>query len=175
MNLKGIATIKELLRKADMNGYVIYCDLDGVLNDFDKEFKKLGKGTPEEYDAKYGTSAIWKLINQKTDHFWLEMEWMPDGKKLWDFIKNFDPILLTTPARSVKNCKADKQAWVEREISKDIIVIMSGKKYEYADKNTILIDDMPKNIMPWREAGGIGILHESAEKTIEELQKILKK
>jgi len=36
-----------------------------------------------------------------------------------------------------------------------------------------LIDDLPRNIDPWIEAGGIGILHKNTEDTIKKLKKII--
>ena len=45
-------------------------------------------------------------------------------------------------------------------------------KKNYANANSILIDDMQKNIDQWRAAGGIGILHTSAASTIEQLKKL---
>ena len=35
-----------------------------------------------------------------------------------------------------------------------------------------MIDDRPKNIEAWENAGGIGILHKSAKHTIDELKKL---
>ncbi len=173
INLDGINSIQELLKKADMAGYELFCDADGVLTDFDKEFEKLSGKLPEVFLKTHTENDMWRLISSQTDHFWLHMDWTPDGKKLWNFIKKFDPTILTTPAKTVPNCKEDKLTWFKREIG-DVKVIVKGKKYELAHENAILIDDMTKNIDPWVEAGGIGILHTSAEKTIQELQKILK-
>ena len=45
---------------------------------------------------------------------------------------------------------------------------------EYATPNTILIDDMEKNIKAWVDAGGIGILHTSAADSIKQLQQYMK-
>ena len=53
-----------------------------------------------------------------------------------------------------------------------LILAYSYNKKDYADKNSILIDDYSKNIEQWRAAGGIGILHTSAEDTIKQLQKL---
>lgn len=50
---------------------------------------------------------------------------------------------------------------------------ISIDKFKYAGHNKILIDDLYKtNIIPWREHGGIGILHTSANDTIQKLKKI---
>lgn len=171
-NLKDINTISELLKQSDMNGYELFCDADGVLTDFDNEFEKLSGQNPDIFLETHTENEMWKLIASKTNHFWLHMDWVPDGKKLWNFIKNFNPIILTAPAKSVPNCEKDKLAWFKKEIG-NIKVFVEGKKYKYAHKNAILIDDKIKNIELWIEAGGIGILHKSAEETIIELQNLL--
>ena len=36
----------------------------------------------------------------------------------------------------------------------------------------VLIDDEPKNIEAWEDAGGIGILHTSAKETINKLKEL---
>jgi hypothetical protein len=37
---------------------------------------------------------------------------------------------------------------------------------------TVLIDDLEKNILEWRAEDGTGILHRTAEKTMKELKKL---
>jgi hypothetical protein len=44
----------------------------------------------------------------------------------------------------------------------------------YAFEGSILVDDRQKNIDSWVENGGIGIVHTSAENTINELKKLRK-
>lgn len=153
--------------------YKVYVDQDGVLSDFDKEFEKLGHGSPEAFSEKHGDDAMWYLINNKTDHFWLNMEWMPDGKKFWNFIKKFNPTILSRPAR-VTNCKPDKIEWLKKNLGEDVPVILTSKKEKYADPEAVLIDDMEENIEKWIEVGGIGILYKSAEQAILEFKKLMK-
>jgi hypothetical protein len=153
--------------------YSIYVDQDGVLSDFNRAFEELGHGTPESFEEKHGEEAMWYLINNKTDHFWLNMEWMPDGKKFWNFIKKYNPTILTKPAR-VKNCKEDKISWLKKNLGEDVSIKLSTKKEKYANPNTILFDDMEENIQKWIDAGGIGILYKSAEQAILEFKKIYK-
>ena len=50
---------------------------------------------------------------------------------------------------------------------------LTDEKFEYA-KNNILIDDFEINTIPWGNAGGVAIKHESALKTIEELKEVRK-
>lgn len=51
--------------------------------------------------------------------------------------------------------------------------IFETNKYIHAHSRGILIDDRPKNINLWIEAGGIGILHTSFEQTKKELEQYL--
>jgi hypothetical protein len=47
----------------------VFCDLDGVLVDFKRGFKRLKSNpdhlTPNEYDKKHGKNSIWKLIDDR--------------------------------------------------------------------------------------------------------------
>jgi hypothetical protein len=57
---------------------------------------------------------------------------------------------------------------VERELPGTQLILRSAKhKKDFAEPNAILIDDRKDNIDGWIDAGGIGILHTSAEETIE--------
>ena len=154
--------------------FKIYTDCDQVLTNFSKKFEKLGHGTPEEFEEKNSQEAMWFLINSKTDHFWRDIEWMPDGKKFWNFIKDYNPTILSRSA-PVKNSKEDKTEWLKKEIGKDVPIIITSKKEKYANENSILIDDMQKNIDKWEDSGGIGLLYINANKAIKELKQILKK
>ena len=50
------------------------------------------------------------------------------------------------------------------------IVYREEKKNFCKGKDWILIDDHPGNIASWREYGGTGILHVSAEETMKEMK-----
>ena len=63
--------------------------------------------------------------------------------------------------------------WVKNNLpGTKLILARSTDKQKYADENSILIDDRPSNIDQWRSQGGIGILHVSAEDTIQQLKKL---
>ena len=157
-------------------GYEIFCDLDGTLVDFDKNFYEVTKMSPIDYINEYGLETFWEVIKEE-GHFWLYLDWLPDGQELWDYIKNTNVSILTTPGGNIEECKKDKAKWVKKHIEKDIEreipIIFSAKKYEYAHDKAILIDDMEINTTLWEDAGGISILHESAEITIKRLKQIL--
>ena len=151
--------------------YTIYCDMDSVLVDFDRGYQELTGMTTQQADAN-GVSAFWDPISQAGAKFWITLNWMSDGKQLWDYIKKYNPILLSAPSRE-ESSKLGKRVWVKRELpGTKLILRCAPQKQEYASPTSILIDDRQKNIDQWEAAGGIGILHTSAANTIEQLKQL---
>jgi hypothetical protein len=151
-----------------MTDYKIYCDMDGVLVDFNKGYFKL---TGHKLDGVHRTDErFWDPINEAGYDFWINLKWMPDGKKLWSYIKKYEPELLSAPSRQ-PDSRIAKHDWVERELPGVHLILRSAKnKKEYASPTSILIDDRDDNISDWINAGGIGILHKSAKDTISQLK-----
>ena len=137
--------------------YKIYCDMDGVLTDFESRFEHFSGMHPQEYEKKHGLPAFWELIDVKIGvRFWVGMKWMPEGQRLWNFISPYKPDLLTSPSRDNAS-RLGKQLWAKNNLSPKPKVIMaySKDKQRYANENSILIDDKKSNINEWRAAGGI--------------------
>jgi hypothetical protein len=151
--------------------YEIYSDMDGVLTDFGAAFMKASNGIlPSEYERNMGKDKFWELIDGKGVGYWVGMPWMPDGKQYWDYIKQYNPILLSSPSRS-NTSRLGKRLWVRNNLPGTKLILAQAKdKQNYARKNRILIDDRPSNIEEWRSQGGIGILHTSASNTIKQLK-----
>jgi hypothetical protein len=69
--------------------------------------------------------------------------------------------------------KQGKTEWVTRLDGMKKLYFKPAKfKSEYASKNRILIDDRADTVERWRANGGIGILHTSAEDTINQLKQL---
>lgn len=161
--------------------YKIYCDLDGVLCDFDSRFEHYTGMNPDEYKNnailkygdKKGTEKFWDVIdNQVGMRFWAGMSWMPEGQQLWDYIKKYNPILLTAPSYE-DSSKEGKTLWVQEHLGDYQIEFKPAKqKYEFSGPNKILIDDRLDTIQSWKSKNGIGILYENTEDVIRELQKM---
>lgn len=153
--------------------YQIYCDMDGVLTDFDGRFKSLNPEhlTASQYQTKYGVEKFWDFIDVDNKiKFWVGMSWMPDGKELWNHISQYKPTLLSAPSRNPAS-RLGKRLWVKNNIPGTPLVLASAeKKQNYSKKNRILIDDRPDNIEQWRSKGGIGILHTNTTDTLKHLQ-----
>ena len=132
------------------------------------KLEKMGKKKVEEMDLHINSSLAIdearrymykRLAGDKK--WWAELPWMSDGKRLWDFIKKYDPLILTTPMKD-KASEEGKLIWVEYNLGiPRARVNFSHNKYEFAkngDNPNILIDDfLKKNVVPYRDHGGIGI------------------
>ena len=154
--------------------YKIYCDMDGVLCDFDSRFKEINpeKLSPSQYTNKYGVDKFWATIDGIGVKFWVGIKWMSDGKELWDYIKDKQPTLLSAPSKDPSS-RLGKRLWVKNNLPGTPLILASAdKKQNYAKGNRILIDDRPDNVSQWRSKGGIGILHTNTADTIKQLQNI---
>jgi hypothetical protein len=176
--------------ETEQSEYKIFCDLDGVLVDFNRGFENLEENkerlSPKEYEEKNGKNSIWPLIDKQGEDFWINLPWMRDGRELWDSIKRYNPIILSSPSRS-KACITGKAEWVKRNLkikdepivdpndwTGDSNLILHRDKYKFAESDKdILIDDTEGKLTKWTEAGGTGILHNDATDTIKVLDSII--
>ncbi len=158
------------------NPYTIYCDLDGVLGDFVTQFKKISNGvSPNEYEDKHGSKKFFDLIHSHGTKWWETMPWMTDGKKLWNHLKQYNPIVLSAPTKSPISVKG-KKVWINKNLAGNKFIITPRKnKIKYVGPNNILIDDYKKTTDEWKSKGGIAILHKNTADTIKQLEKILNK
>lgn len=157
----------------------IYLDMDGVLCDFNKNFREISDGENfTDYSNKYGFAKSWKMIENLGIEFWRDMDWNEGGEKLWDFLKNFDnlEILTGSPYGKVgEYAKKGKEIWIKNNIGDIKVNHIVGKlKYTYVKNEDILIDDSKRNCDLWDKVGGISILHKNTYTTIEKLKNLIK-
>ena len=153
------------------NQYKIYCDMDGVIVDFEDGYERLTGKNIKGNHVK-GDGDFWQPITDAGANFWINLKWMSDGEKLWKYIKNYSPSILSAPSRE-KSSRIGKEIWVRTNIpGTELILKPASEKQELAEPNAILIDDRKDNIQQWKDAGGIGILHTSANDTIKQLQEL---
>ena len=160
-------------KKGSDKKYTIYSDMDGVLVDFNERFKRFSNGVPPtEYEQKFGKDKFWELIDGIGVRFWTGINWMSDGKQLWDYIKKYDPLLLSSPSRA-DHSRMGKRIWRKRNLpSTKLVLAYAANKQNYANPNSILIDDRESNIDQWIKAGGIGILHTDTASTLKKLKEL---
>ena len=176
--------------------YQIYCDMDGVLVDLIggvldriqkgssnkglrkqvKDILEIGWGWTKEHPTlQKGLDYINDIVSDDVE-FWATLPPMPDKDELWNYISQYNPIILSHPWDDPS--EEGKRIWVANNLSPlPIDEKYTGNKYLYAVNEdgtpNLLIDDFEKYIGPWREAGGVAILHTSAEETIYTLEAIL--
>lgn len=157
--------------KEDKTEYQIFCDMDGVLVDFELGYQELTGINPTSPNRPEG-EKFWEPLKKAGVKFWASLKWMPDGKELWDYIKKYNPKLLSAPSRE-ESSKIGKYVWVKNKLpGTKLLFRKAERKKEFANSNSILIDDRIKNIESWEQAGGIGIHHTSTKNTINQLQKL---
>lgn len=179
MSNKSLVDLLEaypLKEKKEVPPYKIYCDMDGVLTDFESRFDHFTGMNPQEYERKYGEAQFWHLIDNEIGvRFWVGMPWMPQGEQLWNFIKPYKPDLLSSPSRN-NTSRLGKNLWVRNKLEPKpkLILAYSKDKQRYASPNNILIDDKKSNIKEWSAAGGIAIRCKGGDTNfvIEELKKL---
>jgi len=177
--MQTLLDLYKIIREEEHPKYIIFCDMDGVLVDFDKGYHQLTGKHTHHADVQV-KKEFWKAFNnaissQNTSEFkyWSELEWMPDGKQLWGYIRKYNPYILTAPTFNPES-KEGKSLWVTKHLDnvRKLYFKSSTTKSEYSRKNRILIDDRASTIDDWNARGGIGILHVSAQDTIQQLKQL---
>jgi hypothetical protein len=164
-----------LLEESDfVPKYQIYCDMDGVLTDFEGRFMEMlnkegkkyyskdeleGITRPKHFKKKLGEEEFWNFIDQYGEEFWAGMQWMPNGQALWNFISPYNPNILSSPSQD-NSSRLGKRMWIRQHLSpppNEIIFKKAEDKQQHAASNHILIDDKPSNISQWKAKGGIAL------------------
>ena len=148
--------------------------MDGVIVNWIKGYEEISGLNKNQAEKLYknDTQKFWEPVNNAGYEWWANLEWTPDGKELWDFVKPYNPTILTAPSKG-EDCPKGKTIWVKRELGEDEHIIIERDKYKYAEPNHILIDDTKQEIDDWVMEGGIGILHGNTKDTIKILKEIL--
>jgi 5'(3')-deoxyribonucleotidase len=156
-----------------MSMITLYLDMDGVLADFYKEYIKVD---PEMADRKRFRNAVME------DNIFEKLDFMPDAQELLNYVakmKNVQVQMLTSLGtfdyKQGMEAQRQKLNWLfaKNVPYKANFVCSKEEKAKYAGKHCILVDDSIGCITPFTDRGGIGILHTSASKTIDELDEII--
>tara|TARA_B100001173_G_scaffold7257_1_gene6350 strand:- start:1027 stop:1548 length:522 start_codon:yes stop_codon:yes gene_type:complete len=167
--------ISSLLEASSDDLPSIYCDLDQVLVAL---LKGADKVVPGGSFVDADKEERWKAINQTKD-FWANLDWMPNAKRLHDFIVRYDAYVLSAYSNRDPNSKVGKMKWLKKNTKFQrgkIHLVRRSQKQAFAKNRdgepNVLIDDHIKNIEEWTAKGGIGIRHTNVGKTIAELKKL---
>ena len=156
----------------------LYCDLDGVLVNFDAGARK-AFGKPFDDESLGNAANKWNIIELTVTDFWQTLDWMPQGKVLWSRIRKYNAEILSACPPGKNTCPGGKRAWCKRHLDGlnpgRIHTVPRNQKKNYAllrGKKNVLIDDMKSNTTDWERAGGVAILHKSIPDTMSQLTKL---
>lgn len=177
--------------------YQIYCDMDGVLVDLITGILDHVQLSVEDDNMRDTVTELiktqwsWKKPHPNPQYqkglehlhmllgdnveLWSKLPAMADKSELWDYISQYDPNVLSHPWDDAS--AAGKEVWLQNNLDpQPKLVFLSGDKFKWATtkdgRPNLLIDDFEKYTGPWEQAGGIAILHTSAENTIRQLERI---
>jgi len=157
----------------------VYCDMDQVLVNFLGGARRaLGR---EFNDPALGSlESRWSALRQ-VEKFWLNLHWMPNASVLWSYLqeeaKSSSILSAAPPNDDAPACKPEKIEWcgIQLGLSEDRVkVVKREEKKLFAlsedGRPNLLIDDHPRNVVEWREAGGLAIHHTSVYETLQVLK-----
>lgn len=103
-------------RAAAKKPFKVFCDLDGVLVDFEHGIRQLypkdTKFLPQLADLE--KSSMWKTVRE-ADAFFENLPWTSEGRQLWQAIQHLQPDILTgVPIHP--SSRAEKFRWCLREL-----------------------------------------------------------
>ena len=158
---------------------IIYVDMDGVLADFDGQYREWFDKDPA--GSSKDDPNIHKIVG--TDFFGT-LNKLPEADKVIDLAKQYGNgsySICSSPLRyDNKNSAEWKRVWLNKHYSNNPPqrTIFTGRKESFAVSNgqwNVLIDDKPRNIDAWNSRGGKGILYDAYKDSIEYHKNELKK
>jgi 5'(3')-deoxyribonucleotidase len=168
-------------------GYLEKIGYDGdfkKLEDFiTADFERIAPNDKEKKKAKYRASnKFWSFVTGDKQ-WWIDLPWMGDGKELFNSLRTLrqnevvsEFAILSAPSKVDPCVPGAKQAWLDKQgVSSSFDrIIFENDKYKYAESfNDILIDDTPKKLDAWQNAGGTPLLHTSTANTLKILNELL--
>ena len=147
----------------------LYLDMDGVLCNFDKAYRKLD---PDKADRKKFREAVF------VHKIFEDLEFMHDTQELLNYVSKLEGITIeiltsmgTFDEQQGNEAKSQKLKWLaEKNLPyKANFVRSKEEKSKFAHENAILVDDSPGCINPFNVKGGHGILHIKSSDTIQQI------
>jgi len=152
-------------------------DMDGVLSDFLAKAIETGM-----YDPETGAFNEEQML-EADENFWAELPVIVEGmwlySRIYAFAKKYDLKVYILSHTVSDCCRLGKKIWLEKNLSinpMDIVFVSKrADKNDFADSETLLIDDYEKNVEEFKKAGGNAIVfhRKNIKETLEELRGFL--
>lgn len=147
----------------------LFLDCDQVLANFDAHAEQVFGMAPEEAQAKLGSKSFWEILRAQGD-FFLMLQVLPEGKRLFEAVRHLNPTILTGTPPEVPEAAAQKRVWAARHFpGTEIICCKSEEKRMYMKPGDVLVDDWSKYRHLWEEAGGVFILNRDVDDSIRQV------
>lgn len=178
----------------------VYCDVDGVLADFNGAIVKwYNLPNPDAVVKFLARSENWHQVTKDHPHLFNELAVLPDARRLITGLfvlqsrKQIDLSFLTAlphewqgNPQQLRRGREDKVRWMTRhfqQVDPDSVIVCESRKdkVHYSiqqhvtnQRAAILIDDYKKNVEDWQQIGsGIGVLHTSAPDSLSQVRQYL--
>jgi len=146
----------------------VFLDLDGVLVDLLGGLLRYHKiknpyDNPENhgrYDVRHlvgmSPQEFWGVLDQD---FWLDLEWMPDGRailaEILKYVKPEQVTILSKPT-GFPHCTEGKELWIKKDMP-GFNYLIGMRKEPIAGPGKLLVDDHDDNVDKWVKAGGVAV------------------
>lgn len=153
----------------------VYCDLDGVLADFDRGVVERTGNQPKGFSRR---RKMWRrLAPPRTKEFFAKLDWMQGGTDLWKYLEPLSPAILTgSPSgdwagpQKVRWCQKNLQLSANR-----VLVVDPCDKALFSHPGAILVDDRAEYRADWEARGGIFVHFKEATESIAMVKQALQK
>lgn len=155
--------------------FTIYFDLDGVVADFEAKWYQHFPDI-DMSKMRLENRVLYNLIKD-IENYWEDIPFIESIRPLWDYCyERYDVQILSAPLDcDAERCIQGKDTFLDMHLGDYEFkrnYYAHEKKCLLANENSLLIDDKESNVLEFRAAGGMAILHEvhNTQRTMDVLK-----
>lgn len=132
---------------------VVYLDMDGVVADFDTEFRAIFQTSPEAFEEEFGD--MWPYVIKEAPNFFDRLEVLRDGAALKRMMSSYGVRHAFLTGVPDKWAIPQKVRWAREHFKNTYVIACESKdKALFCNPGDVLIDDRTKWRHLWEDAGG---------------------
>jgi hypothetical protein len=153
----------------------LYCDLDGVLADFERKYHEVTGEWASETRARDG-DLNWDAVH-KDGTFYATTPTIPGALLFWDRIRKYRPSILTGIPSNVAGAEEQKKMWCHTFLGPHVPVICckSEAKSCHCKPGDILVDDWERYKPEWEAVGGYWVTFKNPSQALAELEDLIRR